>query len=120
MNRSLGEAIRDEREWCGFTRAQVATALDVPEATIAAYEDGTQTPGSPQLDRLARLFGTTPARLLGEPLAVQPGPVCLLTAPGAEPTAEDRYHVARFAEFLQQAGPAPRVTRQAERPEGTP
>jgi transcriptional regulator with XRE-family HTH domain len=102
---ATAERIRDEREWCGFTRAQVAKKLNLPEATIEAFEAGTQEPTAEQVAALAALFGTTPDRLRGEPLAEEPTMAILCGS--KDITAEDRYQVMRFAEFLRHAGPAP-------------
>lgn len=111
----MAERIRDEREWTGYSRAQVATRLRLPEATIEAFETGAQEPTNEQLAELAALFGLAAGRLRGEPLAEDPGMAILCG--GTELTSEDRYHVMRFAEYLRHAGrpPAVRSTEEAGR-----
>jgi transcriptional regulator with XRE-family HTH domain len=102
---TTAERIRDEREWIGYTRAQVAKKLRLPEATIEAFEAGTQEPTEEELANVAVLFALTPDRLRGEPLAEDPTMAALCDQ--KDVTSEDRYQVMRFAEFLRHAGPAP-------------
>lgn len=102
---AVAERIRDEREWTGFSRAQVATDLGVHADTIEAFEAGTQEPTGEQLAALAALFGLTPGRLRGEPLAEDTSMAILCGSKNI--TSEDRYQVMRFAEYLRHAGPAP-------------
>lgn len=99
---TIGEHVRDEREWLGATHVQLAQAVGLAEADIAAFEDGTREPTDDQCVRLAKALRLdSPERLRGQPLAALDGPVILC---GGEPTAEDRYHVQRFAEFLRNSG----------------
>ncbi|MGH3381873.1 MAG: helix-turn-helix domain-containing protein [Actinoallomurus sp.] len=104
---SVAERIRDEREWLGFTRAQVAQKLAMPESMIEAYETGAQVPSHDDLAALTLLFGLAPGRLLGEPLTEDPGMAILCGS--KDLTSEDRYTVMRFVEYLHHAGPAPNV-----------
>lgn len=114
---TVGERIRDEREWCGFTRAQVATKLGLPEATVDALETGAQEPMGEQLAALAALFGLAPERLRGEPLAEDTSMAILCGSRNV--SAEDRYQVMRFAEYLRHAGKAPEISRDAEEATGS-
>lgn len=106
---TVAERIREEREWLRYTRAQAAQAINVPEAVIEDFETGARTPSDSDLDRLSRLFGLAPGRLLGEPLAEDPRAAILC---GRNPTDADRHQVHRFAEFLKYAGAAPTITRK--------
>jgi transcriptional regulator with XRE-family HTH domain len=108
---AANERIQDEREWLGFSRAQVAAKLGLSEATIEAFEDGAQAPSDDELAKLARLFRLAPERLRGEPLAEDP--VMAIACGKRDITAEDRYQVMRFAEFLRHAGPVPATTPDA-------
>ena len=101
----IAERIRDEREWTGFTRAQVAQKLAVPEAVIEAFETGARQPSDSELAGLAQLFGLAPDRLCGEPLAEEP--LMAIMCGHGDLTAEDRYQVMRFAEYLRHAGRPP-------------
>lgn len=103
----LARRIRDEREWCGYSREQVAQVVHVPEHVIEAFEDGRQAPTAQELERLARLFGLSPARLLGEPLT-EPAPKTVCQLRSGELTHADQYTLRRFAEYLRHSGRAPR------------
>lgn len=109
---SVAERIRDEREWLGFSRAQVAQKLGLPESAVEAFETGAAIPSEEELAKLARLFGLAPERLQGEPLAEDP--VMAIACGSKNLTSEDRYTVMRFAEFLRHAGPAPAITDDAD------
>jgi transcriptional regulator with XRE-family HTH domain len=110
---TIAERIRDEREWLGFTRAQVAEKLHRTEATIDAFEEGAMEPTDEELAALADLFGLAPERLRGEPLAEDASMAILCGSKSV--TAEDRYQVMRFAEYLRHAGPAPTIVPDAPR-----
>jgi ribosome-binding protein aMBF1 (putative translation factor) len=103
---TVAERIRDEREWCGFSRAQVARKLHRAETLIEAFEAGAMQPADEELVALAELFGLAPERLRGEPLAEDSRMAILCGS--KDITAEDRYQVMRFAEYLRHAGPPPR------------
>lgn len=108
---TIGERIREEREWLGFTQRQLAQMMRLPEADIVEFEEDTREPTAAELERLATVFGLeSPGRLLGEPIPAIPpgqGPVCTLA--DGEIGHEDRATVARFAEYLRNAGPAPKT-----------
>jgi len=104
---SIGERIREEREWCGFTRTYVAQALGVTEVIVGAFEDGTAMPTADQRAQLHLLLGLAPGRLAGRPLVEDLPPGTIACGPGPV-THEDRYQVARFAEFLRYSSSAAR------------
>jgi ribosome-binding protein aMBF1 (putative translation factor) len=106
---TVAERIRDEREWCGFTRAQVAEKIHRTEATIEAFEEGAMEPADEELAALAELFGLAPERLRGEPLGEDTSMAILCGSKNV--TAEDRYQVMRFAEYLRRTRPIDRTTR---------
>lgn len=109
MSAALGERLRDECEWVGFSPDLVANALCLATPDILAFEAGDREPTSDQLARLAELYGLSVERLRGEPLAEEPGGLQALA--GRNVSSEDRYQVMRFAEYLRHAGQAPKVDR---------
>lgn len=96
---SLAERIREEREWLGFSCEQAAEKLGVELADVEAWESGGLVPTAEQVQRMAALFGLSVERLYGAPLVEDLGGVLLCG--GKDLTHEDRYQVARFAEFLR-------------------
>ena len=108
MAETVAGRVRDEREWCGFTRAQVAKKLHLPETTIEAFEEGAMEPADEELAALAELFGLAPERLRGEPLTEDTSMTILC---GKNISVEDRYQVMRFAEYLRHAGQPPTIAR---------
>lgn len=108
---SIGERIRDEREWLGFTQAQLAEAMKLSAADIVEFEQDTRVPEGDELARLVSVFGLSgPDRLRGEPLAEDAEMAVSLG--GKHLDHEDRYQVYRFAEFLRHSGQPPTITRQ--------
>jgi transcriptional regulator with XRE-family HTH domain len=51
--KKLGVLLRDAREAAGKSRKECAEALDLPNATLGAYERGTKSPSLPELEVLA-------------------------------------------------------------------
>lgn len=109
---TVGERIRDEREWLGFTRRELAMALKLAEADVEEFEEDSRVPTADKLTRLAKFFRLDSVeRLRGEPLAAAEGMAAAMDAGGY--SADDRYEVQRFAEFLRNAGPPPNIDREA-------
>lgn len=61
---TVGERIREEREWLGFTQAQLGQAAGLASYEVADFEDGLRTPTDDQLTRLAKVLraGINPTR----------------------------------------------------------
>jgi transcriptional regulator with XRE-family HTH domain len=114
---TVGERIREEREWLGFTRQRLAEAMRLTERDIVELE-GARQPTESELARLATIFGLEgPGRLLGEPIPAIPpgqGPVCALA--DGEIGHEDRATIARFAEYLRNSPRLPAWTPPEENP----
>ncbi|MFC4854811.1 helix-turn-helix domain-containing protein [Actinophytocola glycyrrhizae] len=53
----LGKAVRDLREGCGWTQAQLAEVARMTQPAIARFEAGGTVPTLPVLDRLAHALG---------------------------------------------------------------
>lgn len=105
----LSDRIRQERQYVGYTPAEMAAKLGIPEGEYAAFEADEAEPSDSVLSTIARLCGTTPDRLRGEDLQADPRVERLLRAKRL--THEDVYEVHRFAEYLRCA---PRGDRPGE------
>jgi transcriptional regulator with XRE-family HTH domain len=57
LSMDLGELVFETRVGADMTQAQLATALDTDQSTVAAWESGDQVPQVDELDRLAQVCG---------------------------------------------------------------
>ncbi len=109
---ALAQRLREAREYIGLLQEEVATALDIPRASVSAIESGKRRVSSLELRRLGRLYRRPVAWLLGEE-----GAEVDMNAPLYRATAalsdQDKEQVLRFAEFLAGAG-RPGATRAEE------
>lgn len=106
LGQALAERLRSEREYLGLSQDQVAKALDLPRAAVSAFETGRRKVSSVELARLAKLYGTTPDRLLGSEAPVDERTTRLFRAT-KNLSDHDKDQVLRFVEFLSNAGSAP-------------
>lgn len=102
----------EAREWIGFTREQVAARCGWDVDRVITLEDGTGgRPTSLELAKLVKLYRRPLWWLCGE-TRFQPSEDLLHKVEGLDPG--DREVILDFAEWLQDAGPAPRrETRNA-------
>ena len=110
----LAQRLREAREYIGLLQEDVATALDIPRASVSALEAGKRRVSSLELRRLGRLYRRPVAWLLGEE-----GAELDMDAPLYRATAalsdQDKEQVLRFAEFLAGAGrPGPARAERTE------
>lgn len=103
LEHALAERLRSEREYLGLSQDQVAKALDLPRAAVSAFETGRRKVSSVELARLAKLYGTTPDRLLGSEAPVDERTTRLFRAT-KKLSDHDKDQVLRFVEFLSNAG----------------
>ena len=99
----LARRLRFAREYIGLLQEDVATALDVPRASVSAIESGKRRVSSLELRRLGRLYRRPVAWLLEEDGAELDVDEPLLRATKAL-SDHDKEQVLRFAEFLADAG----------------
>lgn len=104
----LAPRLTEAREYLGFTREDVAGALRCDPLLIGQYEDGSANLTGEHLRKLSRLYGRPLAWLQGES-TFQPSPDLLRRLEGQ--SDHDREAVLDFAEFLENAGPAAKITR---------
>ena len=100
---ALARRLRDAREYVGLLQEDVATALDIPRASVSAIESGKRRVSSLELRRLGRLYRRPVAWLLGENGADVDMNTPLYRATEAL-SDHDKEQVLRFAEFLAGAG----------------
>jgi hypothetical protein len=102
---------REAREYLGFSRDDVDTALGWPAGFTAAYEDGAMEPRAATLAKLGKLY-RRPVGWFTREWEYHPGPD-MVRRLNENPrlTDRDREAVLDFAEFLAGAGPAPKPRR---------
>ena len=100
----LAARLKEAREYIGLPQEAVAQQLDIPRASVSAFESGRRRVTSIELQRLAQLYLTTVSVLLDEDQQADPvGEALYRTATTL--SDEDRQQVLKFAEFLKAAGP---------------
>lgn len=105
LEQALAERLRTEREYLGLSQDQVARVLELPRAAVSAFETGRRKVSSVELARLAKLYGTTPNRLLGSEMPADDRTTRLFRAT-KKLSDHDKDQVLRFVEFLNNASPA--------------
>lgn len=104
---ALAQRLREAREYIGLLQEDVAKALDIPRASVSAFESGERRVSSLELRRLGRLYRRPVAWLLNEEGAEFEVDAPLRRATEAL-SDHDKKQVLRFAEFLAGAGrPSP-------------
>ena len=100
---ALAQRLREAREYIGLLQEDVATALDIPRASVSAFESGKRRVSSLELRRLGRLYRRPVAWLLNEEGAELEADAPLRRATEAL-SDHDKEQVLRSAEFLAGAG----------------
>lgn len=116
----LGQRLRESREYLGLSQEFVAEHLGIPRASISAIETGKRKVSSLELKQLARLYKTPLSYYLGEDEQQETGSyqdpmLRALFRTTRDLSDHDREQVLRFAQFLQQTGPAPSPKEDAEK-----
>lgn len=101
--RSLGEKLRQAREYVGFSQDEVATFLKVPRTAITNMESGQRKVEALELKRLAELYRQPVGHFTGEDEAAAslPADVAVLARQAAKLSVKDREELGRFADFLK-------------------
>lgn len=98
----LGERLKREREYLGFSQDQVAETLGITRSAVSLIESGQRKLEVLELKRLAALFGRTVADLTGEePEEPAAEPVRALARLATTLAPGDLDELQRFAEFLR-------------------
>ena len=101
--RSIGERLREAREYIGFSQEEVAQHLQLSRSAISQIEHGRRKVDTLELKRLAALYQRSVASLVGEEkrAAASAPQVEIVARATAELSEEDRDEVLRFVEYLQ-------------------
>jgi len=101
--KSLGERLREAREYLGFSQDQVATFLGVPRSALSLMETGQRKVEVLELTKLAGLYKRpvgyfTDAELEETPFSAD---IKHLARKVSELSQDDREELGRFADFLR-------------------
>jgi transcriptional regulator with XRE-family HTH domain len=100
--RTLGDRLRDEREYLGFSQEEIATYLAVPRSAVSLIETGQRKVDVLELKKLAGLYKRSISYFTGEEAEdVINADVKYLARKVADLSADDREEVSRFADFLK-------------------
>lgn len=99
--KSLGERLRQAREYLGFSQDQVATILGVPRSALSLMETGQRKVEVLELKKLAALYKRPVGYFTGEEEESFGADVKHLARKVAELSEDDRKEVDQFADFLR-------------------
>lgn len=105
----LGERLKEEREYRGFSQDEVARYLGMPPVALSLIESGARDISPENLRRLAKLFRITLESLTVEShdaVDAESFPLPPRAAATLSPT--DRDEVRRFAQYLRTTEGPPR------------
>jgi transcriptional regulator with XRE-family HTH domain len=104
---ALGRRLRESREILGLRQEEVSAAIGIPRTSVVSMESGRRKVTATELVKLSALYRRSVEWLLGtEPDATVEGEALLRTTKNL--SENDQLQVLRFAQFLANAGPAPR------------
>jgi transcriptional regulator with XRE-family HTH domain len=101
--KTLGERLREAREYLGFSQEEVATFLGVSRSALSLMETGRRKVDALELKKLAGLYKRPVGYFTGEE-AEEPSfgaDVKHLARKVSELSPDDREELARFADFLR-------------------
>jgi transcriptional regulator with XRE-family HTH domain len=101
--KTLGERLREAREYLGFSQDQVATFLGVSRSALSLMESGQRKVDALELKKLAGLYKRSVGYFTGEEDedAAIGADVKHLARKASELSPDDREELARFADFLR-------------------
>ena len=100
--KTLGERLREAREYLGFSQDQVATFLGVSRPALSLMESGQRKVDALELKKLAGLYKRSVGYFTGEEEDASIGAdVKHLARKVSDLSSEDREELARFADFLR-------------------
>lgn len=101
--KTLGERLRQAREYLGFSQEEVAVYLDVSRSALSNIESGQRKVDALELKKLAGLYKKSVSYFTGEEtedLAYRED-IAHLARKASELSADDRAELGRFADFLR-------------------
>ncbi len=100
--KTLGERLREAREYLGLKQEEVAAYLKLTRTALSGIETGQRRVEAIELTRLARLYRQSVGYLTGEEeQAALPPDVAHLARQAADLSQGDREELARFADYLR-------------------
>jgi transcriptional regulator with XRE-family HTH domain len=101
--RTLGERLREAREYLGFTQEEVAKFMGVARSALSLLETGQRKVDALELKKLATLYKRPVSHFTGEEVEdVSFGAdVKHLARKVSELSPDDREELGRFADFLR-------------------
>jgi len=102
--KTLGERLREAREYLGFSQDQVATFMGVSRSALSLMESGQRKVDALELKKLAGLYKRPVGYFTGEEGdedASIGADVKHLARKVSDLSADDREELARFADFLR-------------------
>src|SRR5262245_57388951 len=101
--KTLGERLREAREYLGFSQEEVATFLGVSRSALSNIETGRRKVDALELKKLAGLYKRSVGYFTGEEAegASFGDDVAHLARKVADLSADDRAELGRFADFLR-------------------
>lgn len=101
----LAARLRTIRERIGFSQDDVARLTGQPRPVISNWETGVRRPNTHQLDKLAKIYRTPLAELLGEDSQPKPDfQMLMFRDAGERLDAQRRFEIQRFLAFLDAYG----------------
>jgi transcriptional regulator with XRE-family HTH domain len=95
---TIGERLREVREYLCVTEADAASRAGVGTADLAAIETGARQPNDLELQRLSRVYGHPTSYFSGVPAAIDAAGRPRLTG---DLTDNDRAELDRFTAYLR-------------------
>jgi transcriptional regulator with XRE-family HTH domain len=101
--KTLGERLRDAREYLGFSQEEISTYIAVPRSALSLIETGQRKVDALELKRLAELYKRPVGYFTGEELeeVAFGADVKHLARKVSELSQDDREELSRFADFLR-------------------
>jgi len=101
--KTLGERLREAREYLGFSQDEVATFLGVSRSALSNIETGQRKVDALELKKLAGLYKRPVTFFTGEEVEDTSfgDDVAHLARKVADLSADDRAELGRFADFLR-------------------
>jgi transcriptional regulator with XRE-family HTH domain len=101
--KTLGERLREAREYLGFSQEEVATFLGVPRSALSLMETGQRKVDALELKKLAGLYKRPVGYFTGEePEETSFGAdIKHLARKVSDLSPDDREELSRFADFLR-------------------
>ena len=115
--KTLGERLRDAREYLGFSQEDISSYLGVPRSALSLMETGQRKVDSFELKKLAALYKRPLEYFTGDDTVASSftADIKHLARKVSELSQDDREELSRFADFLRARKQKGGTTRGASR-----